>query len=133
MRHYAAKIRQTGDATVLEMVTSQPHFQDGSHVTVTVVSRRSHRQHRAFWAMLRFASDHSDLWQTPEECLLWLKAEFGLYRVMELADRRILEFKSVSFHDMGTTEFKELFDRAVKRISEEIGVDPLQFMEEARR
>ena len=131
MTHMAGRVSQGDGKTIIELVTPQPKLPDGALVTLNVVTQRSHRQHRAFWAMLRFASDHSDRWESPEECLLWLKAELGLYQVVELGSRRILHFDSISFREMGPRKFRDLFDLSAKRLAEEIGIDPLLFMEES--
>ena len=129
MTHYAGQIRQTEGETAIVLVTPQRKLADGAHVTVSVVTQRSHRQHRTFFAMLNFACDHSDKWDAPDECLLWLKAELGLFRVVELGTRQILEFESISFKDMGPKKFRDFFDRSAKRLAEEIGIDPLNFLE----
>lgn len=129
MTHYAGRIHQDEAGTTIKLVTPQRKLADGAHVTVNVVTQRSHRQHRTFFAMLHFACDHSDKWESPEACLLWLKAELGLYSVVELGTRRILQFDSISFRDMGPRKFKEFFDRSAKRLAEEIGIDPLHFLE----
>lgn len=132
MTHMAGRVRQSEDATTIELVTPQRKLADGALVTLNVVTQRSHRQHRAFWAMLRFAADHSDAWASPEETLLWLKTELGLYSVVELGSRRILHFDSISFREMGPRKFRGLFDRSAKRLAEEIGIDPLLFLEESK-
>ena len=132
MTHMAGRVRQSESATTIELVAAQPKLADGAYVTINVVNQRSHRQHRAFWAMLRFASDHSDRWESPEECLLWLKAELGLYSRVELGTRQILQFDSISFREMGPRKFRDLFDRSAKRLAEEIGIDPLLFLEESK-
>ena len=132
MTHMAGRVRQSDDATTIELVTPQRKLADGALVTLNVVTQRSHRQHRAFWAMLRFACDHSDKWVSPEECLLWLKTELGLYSVVELGTRQILHFDSISFREMGPRKFKELFLRSAKQLAQEIGIDPLLFMEESK-
>ena len=130
MTHMAGRVKQDGEKTTIELVTGQPKLANGAYVTLNVVTQRSHRQHRTFWAMLHFACDHSDKWASPQECLLWLKSELGLYSVVELGTRQILHFDSISFREMGPKKFRGFFDRSAKRLAEEIGIDPLHFLEE---
>ena len=46
---------------------------------------------------------------------------------MTLGNRRILQFDSLSIGSMGQKRFKDFFDRSVKLLAEEMGIDPLHF------
>ena len=107
-----------------------PDIKDWQNVSVAIDTPRSLKQHRLFWGMLRFASDHSDQWSSPDEVLLWVKAELGLWHTIRLGDKRILQFESTSFRDMSGKKFKDLFDRSTKLLAEKMGLDPLQFTKE---
>ena len=131
-RRYQGKVFDRGDFRWVRLdANALPGVKEGQRVSLKIDTERSVKQHRMFWAMMRFASDHSDQWSSPDEVLLWLKAELGLWEMVKLGPkRRILQFRSISFRDMSATRFNDLFKRAEKLLADKLGVDPMTFTKE---
>lgn len=134
-RRYQGKVYDREGARWVRLdADALPGVKDGQRVSLKIDTERSLQQHRMFWAMLRFASDHSEQWSSPDEVLLWLKTELGLWSMVKLGPtRRILQFQSTSFRDMSPGRFRDLFKRSEKLLAEKLGVDPMTFTQEKER
>lgn len=95
-------------------------------------SRRSLPQLRTYWKALTLVVNATDLWPSPEHLHEALKIDLGYVTVIRGMDgKRLVITDSAGINAMDATEFKAFFDRAMARLAEVTGIDPLSFLAEA--
>ena len=105
----------------------------GTEYDLVKRSRRSLPQHRLYWQALTMVVRATGKWPTPEHLHHELKLACG-YR-MTVVDWETGEISqavdSTSFDAMTHDEFKAYFDKAMEKLAEHVGFDPLGFYEGA--
>lgn len=108
-------------------------FPAGSEFKLTRMNKRSIPQHRAYWKALTMAVDSSDKWATAEHCHDALKRACGYITVNhDMTGRPFITTDSTAFDAMTQDEFKSYFDKAMAKLADAIGYDPIAFLEEDR-
>jgi hypothetical protein len=111
-------------------------FSDAAGTEYDLVKRtkRSLPQLRLYWAMLGRVVKATGKWPTPEHLHEAIKLTLGYCR--EVANLRTGEVTlvadSAALDAMDADQFRVFFDDAVKLIAEQLGFDPLAFMEGGR-
>ena len=96
-------------------------FPEGKDLTVTIARSRSQKHHRFFWALLQKICYNHDVYQRPEQLLLWLKVRLGYVEEVKFHNDEIWwTAKSISFNAMGQDEFKKFFDICLDVIVSEV-------------
>ena len=96
-------------------------FAEGKDLSCTLTRPRSSRQHRFFWALLQKICHNHEVYQRPEQLLLWLKIRLGYVEEVRFhGDQTWWVAKSISFNSMGQDEFRKFFDAAIDCIVAEI-------------
>ena len=97
-----------------------------SDVEVTVKKRRSLPQLRLYWAALQNFVEATGAYPTAEHAHDALKLDLGYTMpIKTLAGDIVFMPDSAAFGRMGDAQFKAFFDRAMARIAEVYGIDPL--------
>ena len=91
-------------------------LKDNRDVGCTIVAHRNPRHHRLYWAIIKFLSEHADMFaNTDTEVIsVALKLATGLVRVFVDQDtgKTVMVPKSISWGAMDQTRFNEFFDKA---------------------
>jgi len=107
-------------------------FDIGSEFKLVRMTRRSLPQQRAYWKALSLVAENDDRWATAEHLHDALKRACGYVTVIhDLAGKPFLTTDSTGFDAMTQDEFRGYFDRAMAKLAEAVGYDPLAFMQEA--
>jgi hypothetical protein len=79
-----------------------------------VTQARNPRQHRLLFAMLKFVTEHSDLFPSPEAALDALKVATGEVDpiIDPLSGKVFWRLRSISFASMPQADFAAFFERA---------------------
>lgn len=100
-------------------------------VEVTIKRRRSHPQLRLYWVMLHKVVEATDSFPSAEKLHDALKFDLGFVTPMKLLDGRIAYVPdSAAMNGMDADEFRRFFDKAVARLAEVCGFDPLAAFDE---
>lgn len=114
------------DAEMLAMTKLDTEFD------VVPRSRRSLPQHRTYWKALTLVVHATEGWATTSHLHRAIKRDLGYVTPLKNLDGTFTdELDSTGFEAMTQDEFKVFFDRAMQRIAEETGIDPLSFLAEA--
>lgn len=115
-----------GDAYSAELVERDPV---GTEYDLVKRSRRSLPQHRLYWQALSAIVRATEQWPTAEHLHSDIKLTLGYTRksVNLRTGEVVLSVDSTGFDAMPSDEFKLFFDKAMKLISEQCGIDPLEF------
>jgi hypothetical protein len=104
----------------------------GEEFDVVRRSRRSLPQLRTYWKALTLVVRATDAWPTPEHLHEAIKLDLGyVTTVRGLDGKTSVITDSAGINAMNGEEFKLFFDRAMQRLAEETGIDPLSFLAEA--
>lgn len=102
-----------------------------SDVEVTIKRRRSHPQLRLYWVMLHKVVEATDAFPSAEKLHDALKYDLGFVTPVRLLDGRTVYMPdSAAMNGMDADEFRRFFDKAVARLAEVCGFDPLEAMDE---
>lgn len=95
-------------------------IKDGKQVGADVIQRRNARHHRLYFAMLKFLSEHVDMFagRDVELISISLKLATGLVRTYVEAEtgKTVMVPLSISWGAMDQTKFAEFFDAALVTI-----------------
>jgi len=109
-------------------------FPAGTEFMVRSLTKRSLPQHRTYWKALTMVVRATDAWPTPEHLHDALKRDLGFVEVVTGLDGKpFRRVESTGFDAMGQEEFQTYFDRAMARLAEVTGIDPLEWLEQPRR
>jgi len=104
----------------------------GSEFRVTKMSKRSLPQHRTYWKALTEVVNATDKWPTAEHLHDALKRACGYITVTYGLDGKpFVTTDSTAFDAMDGDAFKAYMDRAMEKLADAIGFDPLAFLEAA--
>lgn len=107
-------------------------FPIGTEFRAASMTKRSLPQHRTYWKALSVVVGATDLWPTPEHLHSALKRDLGYVTVVTGLNGKPFEDEdSTAFDAMNQEAFKAYFDKAMQRLAEVVGFDPLQFLKEA--
>lgn len=108
-------------------------FEIGAEFKLVRLTKRSIPHHRAYWKALSLVVENDDkLWPTAEHLHDALKRACGYVTVIyDLSGKPFLTTDSTGFDAMTQDEFRAYFDRAMAKLAEAVGYDPLAFMQEA--
>ena len=108
-------------------------FPIGTQFRATSLTRRSLPHHRLYWGILSRVVSATERWPTPEHLHGLLMEDLGYVTVIkDLQGRPKVVRDSESFDAMKQQDFNDYFNRAMQRLAESIGVDPLELANEAR-
>ncbi len=108
-------------------------FPLGTEFNLAPRTRRSLPQHRTYWKALSDVVKATDAWPTPEHLHDALKHDLGYVEVRKtLAGQPYISTESTAFDAMTADEFKAYMERAMARLAEVTGCDPLAFLDERR-
>ena len=103
---------------------------DGTDFDLRRRTRRSVPQHRLYWQALARFNEATDLYPTTAHLHEALKIDLGYMTVArDLSGRPHVVVDSIAFDAMPAEDFREYFDRAMARLAEVGGFDPLEFMD----
>ena len=106
----------------------------GAIYELTPVTKRSDRQLRTYWKALGLVAKVSGKWTSAENLHRDIKMTLG-YRE-ESVNMRTGEISlvpdSIALDKMSHDEFCDFMDKAMARIAETVGFDPLAFLAEER-
>lgn len=106
-------------------------FPIGAEFKLVRMNKRSIPQHRAYWKALSLVCESTNQWPTPEHLHDALKRTCGYVTVNhDMSGRPFVTTDSTAFDAMNQDEFKAYFDKAMAKLSEAVGFDPLAFLEE---
>lgn len=104
----------------------------GAEFDLVQRSRRSLPQLRTYWKALTLVVNATDMWPTPEHLHEALKIDLGYVTIIRALDgKRLVITDSAGVNAMDAAEFKGFFERAMVRLADVTGIDPLAFLEEA--
>lgn len=102
-----------------------------SDVEVTIRKKRSLPQLKRYWVMLHKVVEATDAFPSAEKLHDALKFDLGFVTPMKLLDGRIAYVPdSAAMNGMDSDEFRRFFDKAVARLAEVCGFDPLDALDE---
>lgn len=106
-------------------------FPIGAEFKLVRMNKRSSLQNRTYWKALSLACEATEKWPTPEHLHDALKRACGYVTVNhDMSGRPFVTTDSTAFDAMNQDEFKAYFDKAMAKLSEAVGFDPLAFLEE---
>lgn len=98
-----------------------------SDLEVTIKRKRSHPQLRLYWLMLHKVVEATDAFPNAEKLHDALKFDLGFVTPVKLLDGRIVYMPdSAAMNSMDADEFRRFFDKAMARLAEVCGFDPLE-------
>lgn len=104
-----------------------------SEFDITPRKQRSHPQNRTYWLALSNAVAATGIAPTAWHLHGLLKMELGYFTLFKDFSGNLLAWPdSTSFDAMPHDEFTDYFLRAMTRLAEVTGTDPLAFLEEAK-
>ena len=107
-------------------------FAIGAEFKLVRMNKRSIPHHRAYWKALSLVCENDERWPTPEHLHDALKRACGYVTVShDLSGKPFVTTDSTGFDAMTQDEFKAYFDKAMAKLAESVGYDPLAFMDEA--
>jgi hypothetical protein len=93
----------------------------GDLLPVSIKKPRNGRDHRRFWALVRFIRDNHDRLHTDEAVVLELKLRAGHYREHITGYGEILFVpKSISYDEVDQTEFLDFYQKALRAACTEL-------------
>lgn len=108
-------------------------FPIGTEFMVRSLTKRSLPQHRTYWRALSLVCQATDAWPTAEHLHDALKRDLGYVEMATGMDgKQFARAESTAFDAMGQEEFQAYFNRAMARIAEATGIDPLAWLDEPR-
>ncbi len=108
-------------------------FPVGTEFMARSMTKRSLPQHRTYWRALTVVTQATEAWPTPEHLHDALKRDLGYVEMATGLDGKpFARTESTAFDAMGQEEFQAYFDRAMARIAEAVGIDPLAWLSEPR-
>ena len=97
-------------------------LREGRDVGCSIVAHRNPRHHRLYWAIIKFLSEHADMFANTDTDVISvaLKLATGLVRVFVDQDtgKTVMVPKSISWGAMDQTRFNEFFDKACATIAQ---------------
>lgn len=108
-------------------------FPLGTEFDLAPRTKRSLPQHRTYWKALSDVVKATDAWPTPEHLHDALKHDLGYVEVRKtLGGQPYISTESTAFAAMTADEFKAYMEKAIARLAEVTGIDPLEFLETRR-
>ena len=92
----------------------------GTVLRVKWTRPRNLAHHRKFFALLDVVHQAQSRYAAKDDLLNALKIAMGHYTVWKVADREILQPKSIAFGAMDQVAFEQFYDRAVLLILEKV-------------
>ena len=104
-------------------------YTEGSLFNISATKQRSNPHHNMYWSILRKVCKATDLWPTEQHLHADLKLACGYYNVTisPFTGEVIKTTDSIGFSKMTQKEFSEYFDRAIQKLTEAVGYDPLEW------
>jgi hypothetical protein len=112
------------DAEQLDMMM------DGVEFDLVPRSKRSLKQERVYWKALTDAVEATGKWPTKDHLHEWLRGALGFVELRFARDGTPYVVVN-STVDMEPSEYQRYFDAAMEKLADEIGYDPIGFLEEA--
>lgn len=104
----------------------------GAEFKLVSLTKRSIPQHRAYWKALTLVADNDERWGSTEHLHDALKRACGYVTVTHGLDGKpFVTTDSTAFDAMKQDEFAAYFKKAMAKLAEAVGYDPLAFLEEA--
>lgn len=103
----------------------------GTQYRLTKLTKRSLPQQRTYWKALSLVVSNDDRWPTAEALHECLKRTLGFVTIVyDLAGKPFVTADSTAFDAMDADQFRVFMDKAMSKLAEAIGWDPLSFLEE---
>lgn len=113
------------DAFFAEQIMSDPI---GTEYDLVKRSKRSNPQNSLYWVTLDRVVKATDKWPSPEHLHDALKRVCGFVTINhDLAGNEFITTDSTAFDAMTADEFRNYFDRAMEKLAEHLGFDPLAY------
>lgn len=107
-------------------------FPIGTQFRATSLTKRSLPHHRLYWGVLSKVVSATERWPTPERLHHLLMEDLGYLTVIhDLKGRPKVVRDSEAFDAMKQHEFNDYFEKALQRLAETIGADPMTITKEA--
>lgn len=111
------------DAFFAEAIDADPI---GTEYDLVKRTKRSNPQNSLYWVTLHHVVQATDIWPTAEHLHDALKRACGFLTVnYDLHGREFITTDSTAFDAMSHDEFKFYFDRAMEKLADRVGFDPV--------
>ncbi len=109
------------------VATLMEEYSEGQLFDITAVAHRSNPHHALYWATLQKVINSTDRWATKDHLHSDLKMLCGYYRTVinGLTGELYYVPDSIAFNKMNQKEFSMFFDKAMEKLTQAIGYDPL--------
>ena len=109
------------------VATLMEEYSEGQLFDITAVAYRSNPHHALYWATLQKVINSTDRWATKDHLHSDLKMLCGYYRTVinGLTGELYYVPDSIAFSKMDQKEFSMFFDKAMEKLTQAIGYDPL--------
>jgi hypothetical protein len=108
-------------------------FPEGTQFDLVARTRRSLPQQRTYWLALHQVVEATGRWPNAETLHDALRRDLGYIHVQrDLAGEPYLSVDSTAFDAMTADEFSAYFERAMARLADVTGIDPIAFLDERR-
>lgn len=104
----------------------------GATFQLVPLSRRSNKQLRTYWKALGLVVKATDKWASPENLSRDLKIALGYYTktVNAFTGQIGFDTDSIALDQMEPHEFRTFMDKAMEKITEAVGFDPMAFLDD---
>lgn len=107
-------------------------YPPGTELEIKPRSKRTYPLHRTYWKALSETVKATDKWPTAEHLHKSLLQACGYVTVNHGLDGTpFITVDSTAFKAMNQAEFKGYFDRAMEKLAQSVGFDPLRWLEDA--
>lgn len=107
-------------------------FPLGTEFDLVPRTKRSWPQLRTYWKALGIVVKATDQWASAEHLHDALKRDLGYFEIChDLNGKPFIRVDSAALDKMGHAAFCAFMDKAMARLSEVVGFDPLGFLSEA--
>lgn len=126
--HLQVKLSQ-GDLEPLtrHVAALMEEYSEGQLFDIIAVAHRSNPHHALYWATLQKVINSTDRWASKDHLHSDLKMLCGYYRTVinGLTGELYYVPDSIAFSKMDQKEFSIFFDKAMEKLTQAIGYDPL--------
>lgn len=114
------------DAEILETYTNKQLF------NIQACSERSPQHHKLYWLLLNRVVENTQRWATSAHLHDDVKMLTGHYRTVINQNNGQVYYvpDSIAFDKMDQKEFSVFFDHALRILSETLGYDPMELLNE---
>jgi hypothetical protein len=95
-------------------------IRDGEQIRCKIGRARNGKHHRLYWTLLKMVWEQQDTFPTVKNLHRAIKIATGLYTIVNVNGREVIDVQSTDFAAMKQDEFSQYYDRVVRLICERI-------------